>query len=240
MLKIEKINRHHEYSIELRKREGFFNQTFLVSLLAAFLLHFFALVIFHVGPFKIMNNTYLPPAFVETDMIEPDQQIVAKIDGERKLLRFPFAPKRSEPTLPSMPKLSKMKYLENIQEVNFLDNPFLKAERDVQNEIYFASKPIESDKKSFEIVLRGQLDGKKFEVPDVIEKLKQFPSIYRVIYSVKVENKTGRIFFAEAKYNSVNDQYVNQIEQLLKEIKFEKQAKGFVTTGDIEIVINRS
>jgi|GEM_PF-3171348 len=240
MLKIEKVNRHHEYSIELRKREGFFNRTFLTSLLFAFLLHATALLIFHIGPFKILNNTQLLPAFVETDMIEPDQQIVAKIDGERKLLRFPFAPRVSAPKLPSMPKHTVMRYLENIQEVNFLDNPFLKVERDLQKEIFFASKEVKSDKNSIEIVPRGQLEGKKFEILDGLQELKQMPIMHHAIYSVKVENKTGRIFFVEPIYHSANDQYVNVIDKLLRRIRFEKDSKGFVTSGDIEIVFNGS
>jgi len=239
MLKIEKINRHHEYSIELRKREGFFNRTFLIALLFAFFLHASAILIFHIGPFKILNNTFIPPAFVETDMLETDQHVIAKIDGERKLLRFPFAPRTSSPELPPMPKLTMMRHLENIQEVNFLDNPFLKAERDLQNEIFFASDAAKKDKPPFQIILTGQLEGKKYELLDSFKALKPSKS-YHAIYSVKVENKTGRIFFIEPKHQLSSDQYINVIEKLIRDMRFEKDTHGFQVSGDIEIVFNGS
>lgn len=235
MLKIEKINRHHDYALELRKREVFFNPTLLMALLVACFLHGGALLIFHIGPFKLVNNGFLPPAFVETDIVEQEQNVLAKIESDSKLSRYPFAPKISTPTLPSMPKLTMMHHLENVEEVNFLENPFLKSERDLQNEIFFTSEIPKKTKAPIQIILTGPLEGKNYKISEALSALKS-KSSFHAIYSVKIENKTGRIFFAESK--ETPGQYANVIEKILKEIHFEKELIGFQTSGDIEIVFN--
>ena len=235
MLKIEKINRHHDYALELRERESFFNRTFLKALLVAFFLHGGALLIFHIGPFKLVNSGFLPPALVETDVAEGEQNVMAKIEGDSKLSRYPFAPKTLSLKLPSMPKMSMMRHLESVEEVNFLDNPFLKIERDLQNEIYFTSEIKQKSLSTVQIVLTGQLSEKKYRISEELSAFKS-KSSFHAIYSVKVENKTGRIFFAESK--ETPGQYANVIDQILKEIRFEKEFIGFQTSGDIEIVFN--
>ena len=235
MLKIEKINRHHDYAIELRKREGFFNPTLLMALMVAGFLHGAALLIFHIGPFKLVNSGFLPPAFVETDIVEKEPNVLAKIEGDSKLSRYPFAPKTLSLMLPSMPKLTIMRHLESMEEVNFLDNPFLKIERDLQNEIFFTSEIKRTVQTPVQIILTGQLAGRNYKISEDLSALKSKPS-FHAIYAVKVENKTGRIFFAESKDSSL--QYANVVEQILKEIRFEKELIGFQTSGDIEIVFN--
>ncbi len=230
MLKIEKINRHHDYALELRKKEGFFNPTLMMALLVACFLHGGALLIFHIGPFKLVNSGFLPPAFVETDIVEQDQNVLAKIEGDSKLSRYPFAPKTSLPTLPLMPKLTMMHHLESVEEVNFLDNPFLKIERDLQNEIFFTSEVMDKPVTTIEIILTGQLEGKCYKVTSPFPIINSKHS-FHYIYSVRVENMTGRIFFVESK--DTPSQYANQIEKILKEIQFEKELSGFQSSGDI-------
>lgn len=235
MLKIEKINRHHDYVLELRKREQFFNRTLLIALMVACFLHGGALLIFHIGPFKLVHNGFLPPALVETDIIEEEQNVVVKIEGDSKLSRYPFAPKTLSLKLPSMPKLTMMRHLENVEDVNFLDNPFLKIERDLQNEIFFTSEMPKKTKGKVQITVTGQLADKNYKISEDLSALKS-KSSFHAVYAVRVENKTGRIFFAEPKETSA--QNANVIDQILKEIRFEKELGGFQTSGDIEIVFN--
>jgi hypothetical protein len=235
MLKIEKVNRQNNYSVELRVRSSRFNKTFLTALFFALTLHGSALLIFHIGPFKIVSTGFLPPAFVETDMVEKESQVKAQSEGEGKLSRFPFMPKTSSPELPSLPTLTLMSHLEPVKPVDFFNHPFLKTERYIQNEAFFAQDERISKEMPLQVIVTGGLENRKFE-SDIKSNLQLMTKSFRALFAVKVENESGRIFYFEKE--ALYPEHVNNdfLEHLLKEIRFEKEDTSFQTSGHIEIV----
>lgn len=241
MLKIEKINRASDIVIEFRKRDIFFNEALLKALSIAFILHSTAFLIFHIGPFKLVNNGILPPSIVEIDVIDTDFQVTANIQDKRKLSRIPFAPKVSLPTIPSISKLGLIDYIDTIENFESKDNLFLKLETDLKNDLFFLSDELRPKAVTTQILLSGNLSNRKFEDPTTLIE-KQFKDIaltnpLRVIYNVKVENKTGRIFFAELEM-PLSHPYVSPVGEILKEFRFEQISSGFMTSGQIEFVLN--
>ncbi len=238
MLKIEKINLHSsDITLEFRKKEIFFNQIFVKALSLAFALHFAAFLIFHIGPFKLVNNGLLPPSFVETDVLEPEAQVATNIQGKRKISRIPFAPTISTPKVPSISHLKGMQHLENIENLSALDNPFLKVERDLRNNLFFSKDDIKQDKPPLQMVLSGKIANKKIE--DLNNLLPPFNEFFYAIYNVNIENRTGRIFYVDTEQNLLNDTLNNIMVEFLKGIRFEKDYRGFVSSGQIEIIVNQ-
>jgi len=237
MLKIEKANRHSsEIKLEFRKKEIFFNQIFVKALSLAFALHFAAFLIFHIGPFKLVNNGLLAPSFVETDVLEPKNEVATNIQNKQKISRIPYAPTISTPKLPSIPHLKGMQHLENLEDLSTLENPFLKVERDLRNNLFFSKDDREQEKPALQIVLSGKIADKKIE--DLKKLTPPLNETFRAIYTVNIENKTGRIFFVDSEQNLLNHPYNKLIVDFLKEIRFEKNYRGFVTSGQIEIIMN--
>lgn len=237
MLKIEKANRHSsEITLEFRKKEIFFNQIFVKALSLAFGLHFAAFLIFHIGPFKLVNNGFLPPSFVETDVFEGQAEVATNIQGKRKISRIPFAPTISTPKLPSIPHLKGMQHLENIEDLSSLDNPFFKVERDLRNNLFFSKDDIKQDKPALELFLSGKIANKKIE--DLNKLTPPFNETFHAIYNVNIENKTGRIFFVDSENTILSHTNNKIIVEFLKELRFEKEYSGFVTSGQIEIIVN--
>ncbi len=228
MLKIEKISRNQQITIGFKKKNSFFNKALLEACFLAVILHLAGFLIFHIGPFKIMNSQILPPALVETDIFE-EASTIAKIDPEKRLSRFPFAPTLKGPEFPAMPDLNLTDFMVLSQEINFLDNPFLNMENDLQHAHFFSKK---NKNKPIKVVLSGDLANKKYEGD--LSCLDSFKKIYG-LYKVKVENKTGRIFWIEPMTAFLDEKQNEAIKKFLKEIRFEKIDHGFLTSGEIEI-----
>lgn len=239
MLKIEKVSRHYDVILQLTQRK-IFSYPFLKALCLASLLHFLALLIFHIGPFKIEISGHLPPAFVDTEIAEQEMNVVAQIQGEKKALKFQRAPKGFSLSLPSISTSIPRHHLESIQEPDFLNHPFLKLENDLLTENFFAVQKKRMN-PLFEITLGGSLAKNKQEnietlINDesILSLLKPLGSLH-VVYTAKIENKTGRIFFLEPKDTSLTDTYQKVISQILTRITFYPIEKGFVTSGEITI-----
>lgn len=226
MLKLEKIGRTQEIKIGFKKKSNFFNKNLLQALAIAVVMHFSCFLIFHIGPFKIMQTQILPPAEVETDIFE-EASTIAKIETENIVSRFSFAPKIKGPEFPKMVDLNLTDFAALSEECNFLDNPFLNLENDIQMKLYFSKEKKDQDLK---VVLSGDLANRKYEVD--LSPLQSLKKVYAT-YSIKVENKTGRIFWIDPNVD-LDEKLNEKIKNILKEIRFETSDHGFLTSGGIE------
>jgi hypothetical protein len=237
MLKIGKVNRHDNYSVELRSRPTRFDKNFLKALMFALFLHGSALIIFHIGPFKFKASGYIPPAFVEADMSEKESQVNAQNEGEGKLLRFPFMPKLSQPELAKIPKLTESSNIEPLKVVDYLSHPFLKIERELQYDAYFLHANETLKTNGLQVSTSGLLRDIDYEAN--LKSYEKFMSkSFKAIYAVKVENQSGKIFYYERE-NLEGQVDAPVLENLLKNIRFEKKSLGFQTSLHIEIVYTK-
>lgn len=251
MLRLEKVSRNREIHISLRAKEHRFNRSFIIALCLAISLHLSAAFIFHIGPFKIFDGgLILPPAMVTAE-IENDfdrdveNQAVAQIDNEGIPQRYLLMPKLSTLTLPKIAEPSVFKEIEFIKEKDPTFNPFLKIERDLQ-QIYFVKDEPPKEYIPIQIFVSGSLDQNNFLRDDL--EMKEFFSLffpkknsssylkyYRVLYAVQVESKTGQVFWFEAKEKSDVEEMNHIAEKMIKNMRFKKEEKSFVSLGEIEI-----
>lgn len=116
MLKLEKASKNREIFIRLRSKKTFLDSTFQRALLIALGLHLFAALLFQISPFKLSNESLLPPIVVEADLSgvneENDGGISAHIDPEERhhsSLLIPLS------ILPEAPPLSKLVLLNELK-----------------------------------------------------------------------------------------------------------------------------
>src|SRR4029078_13496372 len=124
MLKIEKND--YQTIISLQKRKKILTKSFLISLSITFILHLGAYLFFKIGPFKIISDRILPPAFVESDLFEQQISFSTKNENEGRISRFSNLPKATQPEINLEFNVSNK--LNGSQKINFLDNPFIDIE----------------------------------------------------------------------------------------------------------------
>lgn len=237
MLKIENVSRHYDVALEV-KQSKIFNSLFLKAFLFACLLHLTAALIFHIGPFLIVSKGNLLPAFVDIEFAANEKNVLAQIEPDKKKMRFSSPPKITQPNLPPLSTPMMMHDLEALQEFKLLNHPFLKLENELQAENFFAKQ---NQKPKVPLTLQMSVTGPLSKIePESLQALTKNESLLSLlkplgslhaVYSVRVENKTGRIFFLE----SISDKEPHELSKFLKELTFKPQDTGFVTTGEITL-----
>lgn len=240
MLKLEKTLRR-EIAISLRQQERVFNQTFLIALGIAIVLHLLPFLLFHIKPFKISNHgTISLPTHVESDLntahpFDFDSWVFSQIETKRKFSDL-FAPQISFPELPKMSvdlkeKIDKNQLFTDI-EITHLDQlllpiTFLTTRDSIQ---IYISGPL-AEKKALEIPYK-QLKDLGFETKETC------CNSYRVIYDVRVQDESGEIIWFETKERIAEKKYQELADKILEEIRFSPKKNCCITSGQVEIVLS--
>ncbi|HRD56282.1 MAG TPA: hypothetical protein PLC42_07805 [Parachlamydiaceae bacterium] len=232
MLKIERGYKN-EAIFELQKKEAFFNSLFIQALLIAFFFHASFFMLFSIVSFKFETKT-LAFVFVEADQLETDALVYTELVSGRKAHRsFPFVhyPKQDSFLLPPC-SLGDAFENEESEEIDVLDNPFFCLEKDLQHEYFFLEQ--KEKKKGVAACMRNGLHVDFIENA-LLTLLEGLENVH-ALYEIKVENKTGQIFWMEPKI-ALEEKLDARIRKALKEIRFEKQNTGFLESGEIEILL---
>lgn len=247
MLKLEKKSRDREIHIHMRAKQGFWNPTFRTALCIAVGLHLFAVILFHVSPFKLTNERILPPTAVEADIAdqaeESEQMIVTQLDQDETKSTFTLNPRSTAPEVPKLPKSTFLREAVSFHEKNHdkIANSFESIENGFK-EHYFIGRNSGKGNVTLPVQLNvsGQL-AEKAEPEWSYSTLPRIPSSepQRVVYGVQLDNKTGKIFYFIPKELSKNPHTQLIAESILRELTFSSDAPDeFVTSGEIEIVFN--
>ncbi len=233
MLKLERIAKTLNLSITLRKREPFFNRTMLQALALGLGLHLAAFCLFPIAVSKFNGSLLiLPPISVATDLPHfSEGSVHAQIEQEEFSPRSLQPPKGLSFGLPASIASAAISYPE--EEVTV----FYSTEREVElrhplNELLDPSPKYDN---SLIVHVSGPLSRyeRAISVPTVIPE-----GLYRVVFHVAMENRSGKIFWYERKESS-DDEKVNRLaEEILGAMHFEK-SDHFVTDGEVEIIFSR-
>lgn len=238
MLKIES-NKKAKIDISLQSRERFFNRSLLTALAAALALHLIVIFVFQIHRLIGQAEKKLPPAFVEADLSVPldnanDILALAK-DPLRKQLYLEPLP--STPPVPEMPN-GFYRQMEDVGKIDLYSNPFDFLEDDWE----YLNEP-KAPLKAQNVQLR--ISGPLAEISLKNDGLASLPDNWKknahglplsVAYYVQVESRTGKIFWYNSKH-AVPKALSRITEKILHNLQFEKQEKGFIESGEIEIEI---
>lgn len=246
MLTVEKKKRGGEVSIAFKTREGFFSKTLKKAFLWALGLHFAAVLFFHIAPFRLTSDRILPPAFVESDPLEAEGGVAASFESEWSLRRYLLSPRLSEPEIPTIAKPMLLGSREFGKEKLSNEASFANLEKAKrENGLFEIKNAKETSALSLRVFLSGPLAERQVSELNPPKELltAREGGGDSYIYHVRVDDRLGEIFWYEPlnprSRGPLTKEDVHRkmkIEDFLKNLKFEKNVEGFVTSGDVEIV----
>lgn len=226
MLRFEKGTRQNPLVVSFRERPIVFSRELIQAFGIAIGLHLFALLLFHISPFKVRNpEVILPPSLVNIELPQSEGQVITELQENEPRLRLPTAPRWTMPSLPEIPDSSSL-----------IDNPLASMEPLLKRP--FHEVPISIARTSAPTVqtvhinISGPLsvcsmDSLVVQIPETMKADRQR-------FAVKVESATGTIFWYDQLEGSKEGRL--QAEQLLSTIQFHARDKGIILSGEVEII----
>ena len=238
MLKLERASRQ-EGSVHLivRDKERLITKSLVISFLITLAIHLTLMLLFHVDLFKIESGlSVFPPIQVETHLSSKDSIIADTKQANQTIRGLPPLPS-SAPASFTRPSFLPVRPTESNTAIYGRKTTFSQIEKEVYEPQF---NPTERPSKMpFKIIVSGILA----EYPLISNGLhdKKLPSERietRIIYSVLVDRKSGKIFWMEQKQPVPYPQLKRFAESLLKDMKFDLKKQLTAVGGEIEFHFN--
>lgn len=241
MLKLERNTRNGMINIIIRDKEYLFTSSFLIALAIAIGIHFILILLFHVVPFKMSwNDKIFTPTQVESDAILGDSAVAIFNPSLQTLRGLPPLPP-SRPTLLRNPKFLAAHPITYTLKEHPSDYKFIQIEQPIYQPEF---NPIvyHELQKPLKINISGIL-GQFEPISTIVDNLSmpQFTfkdGSQRVIFSVLVEGKNGKIFWFETIERAPDVAMNRYAEKILREMKFPSDPNLMTIRGNIEMQFN--
>lgn len=240
MLKLERTSREGLINVTVRDKEFLFTQSFAFAFAIALAIHLGLMILFHVTPFKIgINETVLLPTNVEADP-SFNESVVAEVKPTIETISgLPFPPP-SHPVVLQHPSFLNFHSIDYYTIESSTHLVFDQIEKEVYRPLF---NPLAgAQKQPLEILISGHLAQQELlstgmnhkEIPPlpVLERDKR-----RLIFSVMVEGRTGRIFWIEQKQQTNNSLIDRFAKAILYDMRFAINPE-LVLSGEIELHFN--
>lgn len=243
MLKLEKIAKTRELNVLLRTKPTVFSATFLYALGYALLIHFGALFIFKISPFKVnYQQSVFPPVRVATELPIQNGVYTTNLHSEEfdSIPSYLLAPL---PIAPDFPEVSQILPTIEGESTNLIASSFensLFLLDELFNDAVDESHSSKMESESFK-PLTCHLSGSIAELPIFSNGLSAGLShkghgAIRAIIAVQVNQSDGQIFWWQIK-EGLNQEQQNVAIEVLKNLQFVPQTTPDIISGEIEIVI---
>ncbi|MFQ5728922.1 MAG: hypothetical protein ACE5GN_00990 [Waddliaceae bacterium] len=241
MLRLEKKSKNRPVSVCLRVGGRLFTPTFLRALALAIGLHLSGFVIFQVSPFKIGHlETTFPPIQVNIDIGAPlDGTVLARLEGEGTTSVAMAEPKPSTPSIPLVPELTMQRDLAYPKEQATHKYPFQQMEAGLSYiNLLDLSPPSPKSADRIDIQVYGDLAHKEilktgWDDKDVLANYTKGSCL--ATYDVKVEDRTGKVFWYEQQQGPDKKKRNALAENILNRLQFAKDPSGCISLGRVEI-----
>lgn len=218
MLKLEKVSRSRDINISVRKKNAFFNTTFMIALGSAIGAHFVFLVLFHITPFHISyKDGVIPPSIVATDLRAYGNagETLADTSREEPVPVFLKLPIKHEPTPPAGIQASPLSPIR-------IPSDELAARDITQGNLDWHSPSLDVQQPATYLVVSGSLASRQLSAPPPV-----FNEPFSESIDVEVDDHTGQICWFK--------QCSPLIENYLKTVRFTPLENSFTTSGRIEL-----
>ncbi|HEY4832521.1 MAG TPA: hypothetical protein VIH61_08195 [Waddliaceae bacterium] len=245
MLKLERHPRLGSVDVIFRHQDNLLTPRFLFALCLAVFIHLIGFLLFQIKPYFVRDAARVyPPVEIVIDFgIGEERMVEAQISGEKKLL-YSFELPNSVPTFPLLP-LTVTKELLYHQNVPLKNDPFAKLTEELIDDEFFRLDKIVSNSHPphpVDIHISGNLS--RLKIIDEGWLGSDFPGIgfgkkaknYHAVCDVKVDDRTGRIFWQEHRNPLKKTTLIAYADEILSRMKFEKNPHGFITEGQVEII----
>lgn len=238
MLKLEK-NSRRGINILMRHRDPFLSKVLVQALCIALFWHLGAFLIFHVGGFKLFEETSsLPPVTVNADLHlhsqEDDALVHTTIDEEQRHRAFALIPPAAEPLIPEIyPSIPSLSFLPEYTNDN-IGNPFEVIEKDIQD-FYLTVLEKPDATPPISVHASGALSQRLIS-KDPSDFNIHSPDPLHWTFQVKVHDPDGKIFWYQPT-EQLNLQNASLAKQIMDSLQFAPIRNGFVTSGAVEITL---
>lgn len=227
MLKLEKDTRRSHITVSLRAREPFFNSILLKALSFAIILHLGALFLFHIRPFKLMSSFLFPPVQVQTNhelLPSPSLSLIPAEESKEKNFLIPPLPTTGLP--PSLPLSLSFSSNENLAASSLTHSLFSDLEHDQWPLTQPEYQKIALHKPAVSLISSGDLaqlpiieSDPRLENTVQLKTPGQDP--FFVTYHVRVDEKSGTIFWYERTQPSGLAEIDGLTEEMLLNLRFD-------------------
>lgn len=239
MLKLQRNSREGTISVIIRDKEYLLTRPFLLALAIAIGIHLGLILLFHIAPFNIdFNERVLTPTQVQADNTG-ESIIIAELAPTAPSIRgLPPVPS-SYPSLSQPPKFLAYRPIAHRK----IDNQANVAFTKIEQKIYvpeFIPTLHRALQSPFQIAVSGIL-GDYTLITDGMENQiipKSKTGSTRIIYSVLVEGRTGKIFWFEPSQHAHEAAIDKFAEKILRKMKFASDPKAIAISGSIEMQFN--
>jgi hypothetical protein len=245
MLKLEMHPRLGSVDVILRHQDYLLTPRFLFALCVALLIHLIGFIVFQIKPYFVRDAARVyPPVeiFIDFETVK-EGGIETQISNERKP-SYTFELPSLTPIFSPLPiiETKDLLYYQNIplKKDSFaqlieqlVDDEFLRLDK---------TNPTSHPIHPIDIRISGNLS--RLKIIDKGWREKDFPGIgfgkkaksYHLSYEVKVDDRTGCIFWQQP-LNALKKTHLGAYaNELLKQMYFEEDSNGFITDGQIEII----
>lgn len=246
MLKLTRGAPHREIAIRLRDNEPLLNKNFGRAFLIAVALHLAGFAIVGVTSMKARSLFHYSTVITTADMGIPSEMkgslTALYVDDQGLLPRYVLEPEASIPLLPEMPDVQVKVQTKNQKDPSYPGNQFTQVEK-----IPFHSPSLPISFAEVDTPVRIRISGElalreaSSQSLDVLMKeLKRrvFTGIHAVKVEVRVDDRTGEVFWAAVRESSRVGSIDSFALEVAKNLLFDRQIKSFVSEGEVEILFN--
>ncbi len=248
MLRLEKTSKAKSYDdllICVRDRERFFNYLLWQALGIALALHTGAFIIFHIHPFKSDSSFIFIPIRMQADLGSAFGTQITLISEQDNLGDLPAPPllPLSFPDIP-LTDLSNQKPTSFLA-LNSLNNnqAFTSLERRTLS-LFYSPSPFPLFYFPFRLSISGELSERELMNGDLHELemmlIKNGPlDHWQVTYQVRIDEKSGFIFWYDKKPSSNDKELDSIMEKILLSLQFAPNPSYSALTGEIHFFITK-
>lgn len=215
-MKLEK--RKQNIYITLQGREKLWNRSLIMAFSIALLLHLAAFLLIHVTPIVTGGKEIILSPIAVNAEIPVGADVLADLKSETPS-RYPFEPPRPTPLLPELP--CALPTLAGLQLVEFQEPPY---------PFHHVPTP-DLDCKDTPRALSIAVSGPLARALMIQSELPELEGNFHEKYAVRVDNRTGRVFWYQPESKAPNP----PVEALLDALCFITAGDAPFTTGYIEI-----
>ena len=246
MLRLMQYNR--DIKIVFNRREILFTTEFIRALAIAFFIHISAFLLFSFHDIEPPQFSVLTPINVNADVGSPtplEGSFIStlQVDQYGLLPQYILGPEISLPEIPQLPKTIIDTNISHRREEHDPSNYFSQIEKTDIPVIQEQINLIEKEQKRCDIHIAGTLADHTLQPYDIdtqhlISVAQKISGEYSVIFSVKVEDRNGRIFWHTIDQSSGVNELDTLAETIIKQLQFESSYNYLITEGNIEFNFN--
>jgi len=224
MLRIEKGTRQNPIVLTFRDRPIVFSLEFIQAFGIALGIHLFALILFHISPFKVRNSEIiLPPSLVHIELTPGEGHVLTDLHDSEPRLRMPSPPRWTNPHLPDIPDTSSFADVVSMEPL--LKKAFTEPAIRISDELPY-------HEPSVQVYVSGPLGN--YEMDAIMASATENIKPGRQHFSVKVEAKSGRVFWYEQLDGAKEGR--TQAEHILRTLQFHTKDRSLILSGEVEII----